>query len=83
MDPDAPRLYVQDGCADSARVRAWLTDHDVPFVECNASTDVGAARELAATGIFATPLLVAGTHRVLGYRPEAIRSALTAERTAT
>lgn len=81
MNHDSPRLYVQDGCADSVRVRDWLTEHGVPFVERNASTDADAARELADTGIFATPLLVVGTHRVLGYRPDSLRSVLDAERT--
>jgi glutaredoxin len=81
MDHDSPRLYTQDRCADSARVRAWLTAQGVPFVERNASADADAARDLAATGIFATPLLVVGAHRVLGFRPNVLRSALAAERT--
>jgi glutaredoxin len=81
MNGDSPRLFVQDGCADSARVRAWLSARGVPFVERNASVNADAARELAATGIFATPLLVVGTHRVLGYRPDSLQSALDAERT--
>jgi arsenate reductase-like glutaredoxin family protein len=82
MDDASPRLYTQDGCAESARVRAWLTERGVPFFERNASADAAAARELAATGIFATPMLVVGRRRVLGYRPETIQSALDAERTA-
>jgi glutaredoxin len=73
-------LYTQAGCAESARVRAWLTERGIPFVERNVTGDAAAARELAATGIFATPLVVVGHERVLGYRPDALRAALDAER---
>ena len=73
---DAPILYTQAGCAESARVRAWLTDRGIAFAERDASTDLAAAQELSATGTFATPLLVVGTEMVLGYRPEALDALL-------
>jgi glutaredoxin len=69
-------LYTQDGCADSARVRTWLTARSIPFVERNVTSDAVAARDLAATGVFATPLLVVGSERVLGYRPKVLAAAL-------
>jgi glutaredoxin len=71
-----PVLFTQAGCAESAKVRSWLTDHDIPFIERNTSADPEAAAALAATGTFATPLLVVGEKRVLGFRPEALLSAL-------
>lgn len=74
--PAKPILYTQAGCAESARVRAWLTDHGIPFAERNASADPEAAAALAVTGTFATPLLVVGEKKVLGFRPEALLSAL-------
>ena len=73
---DAPILYTQTGCAKSERVRAWLADHGLAFVERDATADPDAARALYATGTFATPLLVVGDDRVLGYRPEALSLAL-------
>jgi glutaredoxin len=79
VDDIAPRLYTQVGCADSARVRAWLTERRIPFVERNVTGDAAAARELAATGIFATPLVLVGTQRVLGYRPQALQVVLDAD----
>ena len=79
MDGVAPRLYTQTGCVESARVRSWLTEWRVPFVERSVTGDAAAARELAATGIFATPLLVAGSERVLGFRPVALLAALQAD----
>ena len=80
MMPDAtPRLYTQTGCAESVQVRAWLRARDIPFVERDVTDDPAAARELAETGIFATPLLVAGVHRVLGFRPARLAAALGVE----
>jgi glutaredoxin len=69
-------LYTQAGCAESAQVRTWLTDHGIPFVERNASADPEAAAALAATGTFATPLVVVGEETVLGFRPAALAAAL-------
>ena len=50
-----PILYTQAGCAESAKVRAWLTDHGIAFTERDASRDPEAAQALAETGTFATP----------------------------
>ena len=77
--PDAvpePVLYSQAGCGESARVRAWLVEHGIAFRERDVSADPEAARALAAMGLFATPLVVAGAMRILGYRPEALAAAL-------
>jgi glutaredoxin-like protein NrdH len=76
MDISVPVLFTQEGCAESGRVRAWLTDRQIPFIERNVTDDVAAARDLARTGIFATPLLVIGDRRVLGYRPDALQDAV-------
>ena len=62
-------LYTQAGCAESAKVRSWLADHGITFTERDASGDPDAARALNATGTFATPLLVVGEEKVLGFRP--------------
>jgi glutaredoxin len=77
---NVPTLYTQTGCADSARVRAWLGERNIPFVERNVAGDLAAAQELMATGTFATPLLVTDTHQVLGFRPVHLASALGIER---
>ncbi len=69
-------LYTQHGCADSRRVRKWLTDRGVEFVERNVTDDLNVAKELLETGIFATPLLLIGDAKVLGYRPQKLAAAL-------
>ena len=71
-----PILYTQGGCPESAKVRSWLTDHGIAFTERDAGRDPQAAQALTATGTFATPLLVIGQERVLGFRPEAFARAL-------
>ena len=70
-----PILYMQTGCAESVKVRTWLTDHRISFTERTASVDPGAAQALAATGTFATTLLVIGDKTVLGFRPVALLTA--------
>lgn len=75
--PAEPILYTQAGCAESAKVRAWLTDHGMGFTERDAGTDPEAAQALAATGTFATPLLVLGADTILGFREQALAALLS------
>jgi glutaredoxin len=74
-----PILYTQAGCRESAKVRAWLTERGIGFRERDASADPEAATALAATGVFATPLLGVGERTVVGFRPHAL-AALLGER---
>ena len=69
-------LYTQSGCVESAKVRSWLTDRGISFTERDASTDPDAAAALVAAGTFATPLLMVGEKKVLGFRPDALFTAL-------
>jgi len=72
-------LYTASDCDVSPKVRAWLTEHVVPFAERNVTGDVDAAMSLYRTGTFATPLLVVGDRSVLGFRPDEIAAALADE----
>ncbi len=80
MNDPTPRaiLYTHATCADSVTVRAWLAERGVAFTERDVTRDLNAAKALLATGIFATPLLVVGNERVLGFRPGEITRALVA-----
>jgi glutaredoxin 3 len=75
-EPTEPILYTQASCAESAKVRAWLVEREIAFTERDLSRDPEAAQALAATDVFATPLLVVGEETVLGFRPEALAAAL-------
>ncbi len=79
-EPHEPILYTQPGCADSAKVRAWLTEQGIGFTE-RSVTDQETAEALAGTGVFATPLLVVGETQVLGFHPELLLAAVHAPRT--
>lgn len=74
-----PTLFTQPGCGESARVRTWLTERGIAFAERSVADDLAAAEALAATGTFATPLLVVGQTQVLGFRPERLVAALREE----
>ncbi len=76
MDDPVPVLFTQAGCGDSRKVRDWLDAHQVAFTERNVTGDEAAARELLATGVFGTPLLVVGNTNVLGFRPAPLAAAL-------
>jgi glutaredoxin len=76
-NPAEPILYSQTGCAQSAKVRAWLSEHGIRFIERDAGADSEAAQALAATGTFATPLLDIGSSQVLGFRPAALAALLS------
>ena len=73
---DAAILYTQAGCEDSARLRAWLTERGVAFVERDVTTDPAAARALYEGGTVATPLLLTGNAKVLGFRPRELAAAV-------
>ncbi len=75
-DTQMPTLFTQPGCDESTRVRAWLTERGIAFAERSMAEDLAAAEALAATGTFATPLLVVGQTRVLGFRPERLAATL-------
>ena len=77
---DEPILSTQAGCAESARVRTWLSDRGIAFTERNGSADPAAARELYATGVVAALLLVVGDEKVLGFRPRALADVLRTDR---
>ncbi len=76
VNAPVPVLYTQPGCDESTQVRAWLTERGVAFTERSVVDDPAAAEALAATGTFATPLLVVGQTQVLGFRPECLAAAL-------
>ncbi|MEJ7761782.1 MAG: glutaredoxin family protein [Thermomicrobiales bacterium] len=76
IDSDPITLYTRTGCPDSPRVRDWLVERGVAFMERDVTGDLDAATALYRTGTFATPLLVAGETRVLGFRPVEIEAAL-------
>lgn len=75
MAPE-PILYTQAGCAESRQVRNWLSVRGIAFTERDVTADLDAATALYATGTFATPLLIAGDAKLLGFRPRKLGALL-------
>jgi glutaredoxin len=69
-------LFTQDGCPDSERVRRCFRRSAVPFVERNVTGDLAAAGDLLATGVFATPVIHAGTRVLVGARLDRLAETL-------
>ena len=69
-------LFTREGCVESALVLACLRLAGVPFVEREVTGDPAAAAALAATGIFATPVVVSGGRAFLAYPRDALAEAL-------
>ena len=75
-----PILYTQTDCDENATqcaaVRDWLTARGVRFTERVVTGNLAVAEALHATGVFATPLLVVGEAKALGFRPRVLEAAL-------
>jgi glutaredoxin len=71
-----PTLFTRAGCPESTLVRACLRLAGVDFVEREVGSDGEAAAALAATGVFATPLVVAGDRAFLAYPRHKLAEAL-------
>ena len=69
-------LYSQDTCNGSTIIRNWLDHEQIPHAEQNVSKDLTAALELAATGIFATPLVTVCDHVVFGENPASLEQTI-------
>jgi glutaredoxin len=69
-------LFTQHGCRDSERARDCLRRAGMPFVERNVSGDAEAAQALLATGLFVTPVVVAGERVLFAARPDRLAQAL-------
>ena len=76
MNVIRPVLFTQTGCNDSRKVREWLTVNGLAFIERNVTGDPDAARELATTGYFVTPLLLTDETAVVGFQPRLLADAL-------
>jgi arsenate reductase-like glutaredoxin family protein len=47
--------------------KAWLSQHNIPFVERNVATDPAALDELERLEVFSTPVTLVGDQLVVGF----------------
>ena len=60
-------------------VKVYLSRQDIPFTERNVSLDREALKALVTMGYRTTPVTVIGEHKIVGYSPSKLESALEAE----
>lgn len=72
-------LFTANACPDSPRVRDWLRQHGLHFTERSLDDDPAAVEDLVQTGLFVTPLLLAGDQRVVGFRPQRLKELFDVE----
>jgi arsenate reductase-like glutaredoxin family protein len=47
--------------------KAWLSQHNIPFVERNVATDTAALEELERLEVFSTPVTLVDDQLVVGF----------------
>ena len=66
MEGKSVTLYGHDCCPGTVRARDYLRRHGIPFVERDV-TQPGPFAEMVRYGTYATPLLVFGESRMVGF----------------
>jgi mycoredoxin len=71
-------MYCRSWCGDCARARAWLTAHDIPFVEVDVEADPSARDRAAAhnDGHLHTPTFEIGDGVCVDFRPDRLTELL-------
>lgn len=78
--PGDIRMISSESCVFCAQARAWLTRERLPFEECFVERDGRCAADYDRLGRPGTPTLLVRGRAQLGFDPERITTALTAER---
>lgn len=78
--PGDIRMISSESCVFCAQARAWLTRERLPFEECFVERDARCAADYDRLGRPGTPTLLVRGQAQLGFDPERITVALTAER---
>jgi glutaredoxin len=78
--PGDLRMISSESCVFCAQARAWMTRERLPFEECFVERDARCAADYDRLGRPGTPTLLVRGHAQLGFDPERITAALSAER---
>jgi glutaredoxin len=74
--PDSITLYTTQTCVYCVKARDWLSQHGVPWRECDVETNQVCAQAFNAQGAPGTPLVLANGHWQLGFDPAWLAQAL-------
>ncbi len=56
--------------------KAWLSQHNIPFVERNVATDPSALQELERLEVFSTPATLVDEELVVGFNKKRLQELL-------
>lgn len=71
-------MYCRSWCPDCQRARAWLTEHDIDFVEIDVDSDEEARVRAADLneGRLHTPTFIIGDGHCVDFRPDRLSQLL-------
>ena len=78
--PGDIRMLSSDSCAVCEQARRWFVANRVPYSECSIERDASCRAAFEARMAPGTPVLLVRDRALLGFSPEALRSALAATR---
>ena len=58
---DTVFVYSRQGCGGCNLTKAWLKDHNIPYVELNIDNDPEARKDLLNSGFKSLPVVAIGT----------------------
>ena len=83
MGDDTPQviMYCRSWCGDCRRARAWLQEHDIPYVEIDVDDDPDARSKAEGhnDGRLHTPTFEIGKDTCVDFRPEKLKELLGIE----
>ncbi len=74
-------MYCRSWCGDCRRARAWLQEHDIPYVEIDVDDDRDARAKAEAIndGRLHTPTFEIGVDSCVDFRPDRLKDLLGIE----
>jgi glutaredoxin-like protein NrdH len=69
-------IFTVPGCTSCERTKAFLEEHEVPFVERSLAGDAGAMNELVALGARRLPVVRIGDEMISGFDQARLRALL-------
>jgi len=69
-------MFTTSSCPYCARARAWLTQHEIAWLECNVDTSLSCKAQFDAQGAPGVPLMLVNGHWHLGFDPAWLAQAL-------
>jgi glutaredoxin len=76
VKPGDITMYATETCPYCAKARAWMTQHGIPWQECDVEHNAVCKQTFEAQGAPGTPLMQVKGRWNLGFNPEWLRRAI-------